>query len=736
MMSVDQATDMLAETPHPYNGEGAFYYKGKTYFVEGALSEENVIHEFSHPFIDAIEKENPTLFENLFKDAVKENPELWDKVQTGYGDFDELGQKKEFLVRMLTSETLNKEKGKEGFLRKLLFALRQLFRKVFGREINISKLDGNTSMKELSQILVQADKINLGTESISQKEEAQFKRDIEEVVKQLNVVDNGDIVTIAENFRKIVLDQLNQKNKSKPGYQDIQENVLTPGQVNRLVNAATHLKSVLNENNTKQVVDLALSLNAIKDWSGRLYERVGEIQEDKNIENRQKTLILSHYVDILESWDNFIDGLNKFIESNKIDVGSEFKSIVNEIHGQVKMGQERILNSDKETLIDVFTDILSGVTNNAAEEFKKAEERYKKNPEAKGAKAAYERAKDKLKSATFDRKEILRFLHGEAGDSSKISGLFNSSASNGDPIVGGFGTFVRQIGYKVLGKVRDQVDDMNTELSKYMHLWDKANPAKSAQKFVTTDERISWDAEGKEIKTEVYQFKNKYKGYKKALAEADHKIQEAAKTSDSLLLKAARDEKNELLLKYFHREYTDKYYEVLSLRNDELGKVAFAKRDELYEDIRREESSFDPDSATEDEKEEHLEIVKQIRRQINQLSSMYDEEGNLKTDPQEIAITERLKEYAEKTRELYTQEEKKGLFESRYNKQKETLLAQGISEDSKEFKDGMQNWLNKNTRTKIKDSFYKRKQELLEILKGHLSKLPDAKQKQLAFDKE
>lgn len=732
ILSMDEAGELLKNTPQKYQGEPAFYYKGKVYFVQGQMTEENVIHEFSHPFIAAIAKENPVLFNNIFNKGLQEDGgnELWVKVQNAYSDTSEDTQKQEFVVRQFTALTQNKNKGK-GFLSQLLFAIRQLFRKVFGKDINISKIDGNTTLSNLVNILHQSHKIALNTESISEKEEVDFARDIEKLVEDLNLLKNGDLVQIAEGFFTTTKTQLNKKTK---GHQDIKENVVTKGQVNRLSEAASHLKNALNDENKKQVIDFALSLNAIKDWSTMMFERIGEIQSDTKISNADRTSLLSGFVDSLESWERYLTNLNKFIEDEKIQVGPEFRSIINGIMGQVQAGQTKILASDKETLIDVFTEVLSGVTKDAQEQFKKAEERYKANPTAKGAESAYKKAQDKLKNSTFDRKEILKYLRGEAGDSSKISGLFNSAASNGDPIVGGFGTLVRQIGYKVYGTARNMAIDMDKELAPLMHLWDKNNPAKSAQRFVVKDERVSYDAEGNLKESEVYTFLNKYKGYKKAMVLADHKIEEARKTEDPLQIKAAKEEKEELLSKYFHRQYTDEYYEAQKLKKDSLGKLAFAKRDELYEEMNRENSLFDKDAATEDEIQEHLDIIKGYYKQIARLSTLYDENGNLKSDQQDYEIAQRLREYAKKTRKFYEYEEKKGLFESRYNKHKNYLLSLGVDENSEDFKAEMQKWIDNNTRTVIKDEFYQRKRELTKRLSELLNKLPDAQRKKLAFD--
>ena len=49
-----------------YNGEPAFYYNGTGYLVKGKANISSAIHEvFTHPFLIAIEKENPTLYNNL-----------------------------------------------------------------------------------------------------------------------------------------------------------------------------------------------------------------------------------------------------------------------------------------------------------------------------------------------------------------------------------------------------------------------------------------------------------------------------------------------------------------------------------------------------------------------------------------------------------------------------------------------------------------------------------------------
>ena len=62
----DEAREILKNSPIPYQGEPAFFFAGSVYIVDDNVTVNTVLHEFSHPLIEGINKTNSALFNNLY----------------------------------------------------------------------------------------------------------------------------------------------------------------------------------------------------------------------------------------------------------------------------------------------------------------------------------------------------------------------------------------------------------------------------------------------------------------------------------------------------------------------------------------------------------------------------------------------------------------------------------------------------------------------------------------------
>jgi hypothetical protein len=67
IITPEEAKDLLANRVIGYNGEAAFFFGNTAYFVGENFNLETLLHEFSHPLLGAIRRENPELFENLYQ---------------------------------------------------------------------------------------------------------------------------------------------------------------------------------------------------------------------------------------------------------------------------------------------------------------------------------------------------------------------------------------------------------------------------------------------------------------------------------------------------------------------------------------------------------------------------------------------------------------------------------------------------------------------------------------------
>jgi hypothetical protein len=141
-----------------------FYSAGKVYFVEGLLQSDTIFHEFAHPIVKALAKDNPQLFEKLygqieqsFIDAVAEKyPE----------DTESLHFKEEVVVQKLTEVETEDISDQKTFAGKLFFAIKQFLRKLFGRKINLKNLSTKTTLRDFSK-MIKGDQFILDREFLS-----------------------------------------------------------------------------------------------------------------------------------------------------------------------------------------------------------------------------------------------------------------------------------------------------------------------------------------------------------------------------------------------------------------------------------------------------------------------------------------------------------------------------------------------------------------------------------------
>ena len=84
---------------------------GRVYFVGDALTTNLVLHEFSHPLVRAIAKENRALFDNLYKGLKEsaEGREIIQEVLRLYPELNELDPlfKEEVIVRAIEKSCAN-----------------------------------------------------------------------------------------------------------------------------------------------------------------------------------------------------------------------------------------------------------------------------------------------------------------------------------------------------------------------------------------------------------------------------------------------------------------------------------------------------------------------------------------------------------------------------------------------------------------------------------------------------
>ena len=249
----NQAIELTKDSLNPWSSEAGFYYGGKTYFLQDRVNANLVFHEFSHPVVRSISIENPTLFNNLYTElaSTTEGAIIIESVKQSHGELADLSDrfKEECIVKALEKdgiELLSKSQPQSAFgafIKNLLYNIRQFMRRSFGKTISISKLDANTKLHELAEILSTGDKIKIETQLITDEDLVAYNREArEDVMKDLLSIRQQDTQDTVNTFYDLISEHiktlLNDEN-----YSELSELLLDKAMRGDLQSMKANLKS-------------------------------------------------------------------------------------------------------------------------------------------------------------------------------------------------------------------------------------------------------------------------------------------------------------------------------------------------------------------------------------------------------------------------------------------------------------------------------------------------------------
>jgi hypothetical protein len=190
----DEARKLLQGQEISYNNERAFYLNGETYFIENEFTAEDVLHEFAHPIISSIRLENKQLFDKLYDELsqTEEGRVAIQKAESLYSDFAEEARKEEAIVMFLESAANDQlqTKDSKNLLKKFLYWVKNQLRKLFDSKVNVSKLNENTTLDELADMLV--NKEFIVSEKITEEDIAKYTRNAKLLQEGLESIDSAN----------------------------------------------------------------------------------------------------------------------------------------------------------------------------------------------------------------------------------------------------------------------------------------------------------------------------------------------------------------------------------------------------------------------------------------------------------------------------------------------------------------------------------------------------------------
>jgi hypothetical protein len=788
IITAERAKELTNGSINPWNGQAAFYFNGQVFFVGDSLSINSVFHEFAHPLVRQIIVDNPTLFNKLYDDLIStpEGQLIVEKINKSHPQLSKDGPmfREEVVVSAIEHAALKQSQSSNfmKFMKNLFYSIKKFLRGKFGK-IDVSQLSPSTTLDQLAMMLTN-ENFKIDTELVTEKDVVAYLKDFQDEINDMKRIDKTELQALIYEGYQLAAEQLRtlQKDGNYKQLAIILRDQYKRPDMEIILQDLSKYKSKLDnivDNEIEAMELLQSQANAMVNTIYNVDTIIGKIQlhmDDlyKSGDSQSNLQKISYYRKLTDHWGKYIAQVKDVF--NKPGSGVPADSKIMQVIKKIETNLEKIDNVTDEVYADGTRDIIY-------QEFeligRDAKERYEKiisDLEAKGAPAKvidrwykeyhgltkndyaqfntlrqkvrnkeYMSNAEKLQYANMriaagqgieiTPEKIEDLLKGQLNDSSWFNGFFEGYMYNNDPIVGGLALYVKNNMNEVMVNAQSKLNDFSNDLKDSLEAYgyNPRNIGELGQKVGFLDEILSEDENGNKVKRKIWTLLNPFKNYRHDLQVINNEVEEAERefsttnSDDSLVkLRDVISRRKEFLRKYFYQEYKSEFYERQSLfEQDDIGKIAAYKRDNIIERIRQV-------SATATSEIEQQQIAKQIDllwREYRQLHSLYDLYGNKKTG-NDLAIAERLREYRNKSRKYYEWKERPGVFQQILSNYEDELASKyGVG--SPEYRDLREQWIRKNTRVVIKQSWYNRRQEIFARIKEIMDTLPNAEAKEL-----
>lgn len=751
IIGADQAYNILDSAAIPYNGEPAFFYNGVAYFISGRFNKDTILHEFSHPIVTALKVENPQLYSKLVAEAYAV-PGIREAIDSNYSEFSQEHKDMEAIVRAMAQA-----KPESSFIKKIIYALKQLLRKVFNRKINLKDLSQDTTLNKLFQ-MIETEEFNIEFVDSSNNNIVEFFRENKEFNDKLQNAKSAEVEEILINLQQLiktaekmvsdpkVYEELKQFLSDEYGYslfktlntdlKEFQDLSIEEEKLLRRegVTPANLVKKVMTNN----LRLLSKNIATVEILVENLEQASIKFSQDPTQAELTETEAIIKIADGIRTWAM---NLKDLMAANDIASDNAVMSAINLIEVRANTIKSKVTGLYKEFTIDFLFEELADARNTMAEVYDKRIAQLEKEKKAglkevveivnrKRVKIPIDKAIElikKQKAESAQTKEGLRkILDGMGGDANLIGSVVENFINNPDPILGGFGVWYRK--HKMRADIKNQ-KQMNVFITKILPKLKKAgykanNPQAFFRRITFLDKATRSTTDfipelgEKFVGLEEYQVHtllNPFKNYRADKELLDQKIREARSIDDKDTLNTLLLER-EAMQQFFFRKYTREFEEAYAPYNTEIGQKAKRLLDEHYEMLSEVDRILNGLELM-DITEEAFEEKKEILRDIKYLSSEYDRYGKRKTG-EALEIAQTVKKVKEDSKELYDSSLVPGLFEKAFETFTSDLDGQELSPQTTEYETLMKAWLESNTRVELTDEYYERKAEIFEEIKA------------------
>lgn len=786
-----EAAELTKDAQNPWDGEKAFFIGGKVYFVGDSLSTDTAFHEFSHPVVRALSKDNSKLFNKLFDDIRQsaDGTEIIASVEQNYPELalDSDLFKEEVIVQVLskagenTLENLKNPKGIRKILDNILYAIKQFLRKIFGQKINISKLDENTTIDQLAEMLATGGKFEIDTEMVSEEDIAAYVKDRTQEIEDLENIGDNELQALINSAYNKSSSWINTLNENK-NFDELAELLVNEFKTGELDEAKKNIEAyqTLVGNTAERVSDdmehmrqkVAGFINFTFRMENMMVKMDAHVKDlSKSMDSIDNMRKMHYYDGFVKHWEGFVSEALSSVNNKQFNIPHDSQIVsklqhINTLIQRIKGAADNMyMDGVKDTLMDElmpmaaqvkdrYDKIISRLRDKGAPQssIDKWYKQYYGLTEAEYAKMKTLDAKDYLNKAEESERVALKREHfskgleltpekvtalikGQAGDANFFNSYLEGYLYNADPIIGGLALHVKNKTTEVLAKVQSKHNEFMQDMKPLLKAAGYANPLKVSglgEKITFKDRRGFETKDGTFEEKIVHTFLNAHKDWdhdrellRYNKREAKKKWDQTGSDEDRQAFIDAVTAENEFESKYMNRQYTDEYYAVQNLlTQDDTGREAKYMRDNLFERMRM----LTEPAITESDIAEIADQVDELWREYRQLYSLRNLSGELKTG-KDREITERLREHRDLMRQFVEWEPKHNAFNNALLAYEQELKDKGI--EGAEFDQFRQDWIDRNTRTVIKREFYDYRQDLFEQINQILSKLPDADRKKV-----
>lgn len=406
-VTAEEAMNILKDRVIGYKGEPAFYFAGTVYIVGDNINMHTVLHEFAHPLLQAIKRDNPELFAKLYDQlaGTGEGEGIKEYVKKNYPELAEDSDlfKEEVLAFALQLKAVNKATGQAetqgfiDFIKNLLYSIKQALKKAFNIKQGVEDINVDTTIERLAEKLlgeefdlkipkVTAQDVEMfarfNIESVKQLTENASVKSINEIVNRLYQADL-EIISKAESFvgdkasQKIIRESIfNQGTtelakgikKSLRGYQTVTAS--QQATVEEKINNALEAEKRRIEDLNNKAVSLVTSLGLTDEMLKNIVNELTLLQKG-NYTNPHKVAVINLFKGISRRLYQTTADIDQVLKKDfAFDTSNPLAQMLNEITRNAIRAEELVREMSKEITTSKLVEITGYMTQFVEDEMK------------------------------------------------------------------------------------------------------------------------------------------------------------------------------------------------------------------------------------------------------------------------------------------------------------------------------------------------------------------------------